>query len=372
MQLLATESQAMIADSTRRLFNSYPIELRRKQWQGDWLKEAYDRLGEAGMLQLADIPGGDLEAIEYLLTFGIELGRSVIMAPFLASALAAGCCLKLAGRDDAAEGVLDGSAIEVMALGEAAGSLKGTFNPGTSLENNRLKGTKCAISFAQQASGLILTAKDGDGTLHLVRVATADPGVVLAPLETVAGEPLYEVSVDCPFADEDILASGTECVSILREMLTRIFMVQSAIIVGGAERALEIVTAHVIERHQFDQPLGAFQAVQHHIANSRIHLDAARLMTFETGWRYAEGHADMLAWAAETKSWVSASMSELLRRAHELQGGISVTDEHETMLLLRRNLAESVSWGCGSDLLKLAYPLRSTPPTVQPLFEELA
>ena len=149
-------------------------------------------------------------------------------------------------------------------------------------------------------------------------------------------------------------------------------MVQSAILVGGAEWALEIVTAHVIERHQFGQPLGAFQAVQHHIANSRINLDAARLMTFETGWRYAQGQPDVLAWAAETKAWVAEKTGELLRRAHELQGGVSVTDEHETMLLLRRNLAESISWGSGSSLQALAYPLRSVPPTAQPLFEKLA
>jgi len=371
MLLLPTESEAMVADSARRLFAGYPIEARRKQWHGEWLSDTYGQLAEAGMLQLADIPAGDNEALEYLLRFSLELGRSVIVVPFLTSAVAASYCLQESGRSEEAAALREGSAIEAMALGEAKGSLKGTLDPDTIFEGSRLRGTKSAVSFAKQATHLLISAKNAQGSPHLVRIRTDQDGVELTPLDTVAGEPLYEVALDCSVADEDILVSGEQYDAVLREMLTRVFMVQSAILVGGAEWALEIATAHVIERHQFGQPLGAFQSVQHHIANSRTHLDAARLMTFETGWRYASGNDAILAWAAETKAWVASKTGELLRRAHELQGGISVTDEHETMLLLRRNLAETVQWGAGSDLLALAYPLRSVPPTVQPLFEKL-
>jgi len=371
MQLLPSESQAMVSEAARRLLATFPIEERRKQWHGEWLSEAYSKLSEAGMLELAAAADDDRESQAYLLAFGMELGRSAITVPFLTSALAAAQCLEAAGHQGLAATARGGSALEVMALAEAKGCLKGTFTPNTRLSNDRLTGVKCAVPFAGQASHLLVSAVDADGELQLIRVPSDAAGVQIDALDTVAGELLSEVSLDCPVENEWILLTGEAAIKTLQSVLTRVFMVQSAMLVGGAERALEIVSAHVIERHQFEQPLGAFQAVQHHVANSRIHLDAARLMTFELGWRLAEGNDEMLAWAAETKAWVSSKTAELLRRAHELQGGISVTDEHETMLLLRRNLAESVMWGSGSDLWALAYPLRQVPPTVQPLFAQL-
>lgn len=372
MRLLPTESQTMIAESARRLLGAFPIEERRKQWHGEWLSEAYRRLAEAGMLELGNPDDQDLDSASFLVAFGVELGRSAISVPFVTSVVAAANCLSQAGLENEAAALRSGADVQIMALAEARGSLKGAFDPQTRLSGNRLSGTKSVVSFAGDASYLLISARREDGAICLVRIGADHPGVLLSPLDTVAGEPLYEIRLDCEIGEDAILASGSQCVDLLRAMLLRVFMAQSAILVGGAERALEIMTEHVIQRHQFGQPLGAFQAVQHHVANSRMRLDSARLMTYELAWRYSEGHDELLAWAAETKSWVSTATGEILRRAHELQGGISVTDEHETMLLLRRNLAETVGWGASPELLPLCYPLRQVPPTVQPLFEAIA
>ena len=372
MRLLPTESQTMVAESARRLLGAFPIEERRKQWHGEWLGEAYRRLGDAGMLELGNPGDEDLDSVSFLVAFCIELGRSAISVPFTASAVAAAHCLSRAGLEAEAAALRSGADVQIMALAEAGGSLMGAFEPKTRLSGNQLSGTKSVVAFAGEASHLLVSARRDDGALCLVRIGADHSGVSLSPLDTVAGEPLYEVRLDCEIGENAILASGNQCVDLLNWMMLRVFMAQSAILVGGAERALEITTEHVIQRHQFGQPLGAFQAVQHHVANSRMRLDSARLMTYELAWRYSEQQEDLLAWAAETKSWVSAATGEILRRAHELQGGISVTDEHETMLLLRRNLAETVSWGASPELLPLCYPLRQVPPTVQPLFEAVA
>lgn len=372
MRLLPTESQTMVAESARRLLAAFSIEERRTQWHGSWLSDAYARLGEAGMLELGLLPDGDQESAGYLVAFAIELGRSVVATPFATSAVAAAHCLAQSGLDAEAAALRAGSAIEAMALAEAGGSLQGIFDPQTRLSDDRLSGVKSAIGFAGEASHLLVSARDERGGLRLLRLPTDLPGVSIEPLDTVAGEPLYEVRLDCAVTDAMQLASGHDCRALLRAALLRVLLVQSALLVGNAERALEITTAHVIERHQFDQPLGAFQAVQHHVANARMRLDAGRLMVHELAWRYGEQQPELLAWAAETKSWLSAATGETLRRAHELQGGISVTDEHETMLLLRRNLAESISWGATPELTPLCYSLRQVPPTVQPLFEGIA
>ncbi|HEX7857825.1 MAG TPA: acyl-CoA dehydrogenase [Sphingobium sp.] len=359
----------MISEASRRLFGAFPIEERRRQWHGEWLTHSYDRLAEAGMLELGNLPERDREAAAHLSSFAIEIGRSCLALPFVTSAVGAAFVLENCGNTDAARALRAGQHIEALAIAEAKGSLRGAFEPETRVEAGRLTGIKSAVPFAKHAKALLVTARNENNTLCLIHLDSERPGIEMHPLDTVSGEPIYEVWIDCEVGEDAVLAGGQNCTALLEGALLRMFLVQSAILVGGAERALEIVTEHVIQRHQFGQPLGAFQAVQHHIANSRTKLDAARLMTHELAWRIGEGNPDLLAWAAETKMWVSTATCEILRRAHELQGGISVTDEHETMLLLRRNLADSVLFGSGQELVRLCYPLRTIPPTVQPLFE---
>lgn len=371
MRLAQDENQNLITESARRLFGAYSIEAKRAQWHDEWLADAYDKMCEAGMTELARLPDGDAEAAAYLATFALELGRSAIVTPFVTSALAASFLLGEAGLADAGRDCLPGEEAHVMAISEAPSTIRGALSPQTRLGGGRLTGTKNIVPFAALAGHYLVTAAADNGEPCLVRVPADHPGVIRTELESVTGEPLSELRFDCAVPPEAIILQGDQCRAAIKATLTRIFLVQSAILVGGAERALEIVTAHVIERHQFGQALGSFQAVQHHIANSRMRLDAARLMVFELTWRFGEGHDELLAWAAETKAWISTATGELMRRAHELQGGISVTDEHETMLLSRRNLAETVAWGSASDLLALSYPLRQIPPTVQPLFESL-
>jgi alkylation response protein AidB-like acyl-CoA dehydrogenase len=369
MRLLQSESESLISDAARRLFSAYSIEQRRMQWHGKWLSDAYEELAGASMLELGAFAEGDHESIGYLIAFATEIGRSALSLPFVTSSVGAAFLLQECGRDDEASQLRSGSKIYALALSEATGSLSGTLSPKAVLKGGRLQATKSAVSFAGEAEALLVCATRENGSPCLIKVGRDDHGVTLEKLDTISGDQLYQVTLACDIADDAILAEGKDYLALVREVLLRIFLTQSAILVGGAERALEIVTEHVIQRHQFGQPLGAFQAVQHHIANSRSKLDASRLMTSELGWRMGENHPDLLAWAAETKMWVSSATGEILRRAHELQGGISVTDEHETMMLSRRNLAEAVLWGSGTELLRLCYPLRNTPPTVQPLFK---
>jgi alkylation response protein AidB-like acyl-CoA dehydrogenase len=365
------DNENLIAESARRLFGAFSIETRREQWHGRWLSEAFAEMREAGMLELARMPEADREAAAYLAALAIELGRSGIATPFITSAIAASYCLSRAGRAVEAEACLNGTAIEAVAFSEPAGSINGALNPQTLFVDGRLIGVKNSIPFAEAASHLLVSARTSSGKTCVLRVPSDFPGVTRITLEGSTGEPLSELHLDCALGEDAVLFEGAECNEVVKAALTRIYYAQSAILVGGAQRALEIVTAHVIERHQFGQALGMFQAVQHHIANSRMQLDAARLMVFELGWRIGSNHDELLAWAAETKAWISEATGEIMRRAHELQGGISVTDEHETMLLSRRNLGESVQWGSSSELLSLAYPLRKIPPSVQPLFEPL-
>ena len=66
-------------------------------------------------------------------------------------------------------------------------------------------------------------------------------------------------------------------------------MLLAAQAVGGARYALEITTQYAIDRHQFDKPLGAFQALAHYLADAVTNLDGAEQLVHEAAWAAANG-----------------------------------------------------------------------------------
>lgn len=366
MRLQLDEDQELIRRSVRKLLDGFPVEQRRTTWGKDWPRGAYSQLAESGLLELALGPHLLGQPMAAAIVLGIELGRASLISPLVTSVAACGCLLNQLGDAQHSALLASGTSIAALAVEENQ-FVTGALEPGLEFCKGRLRGVKRSVSFADDADFLLVAARDANGTIVLLRINTDHSGVTMRKLDSISGEPLFDVEFDLPVTRDSICGSGETVEQAMRRTLTNVFAMQSAILVGGGERALEIASNHVVQREQFGQPLGAFQAVKHHIANSRLALDAARLMVFELAWKIDRGETAILAHAAETKLWTATATAELLRRAHELQGGISVVDMHETMLLYRRNLADSLLWGSPPELLPLTYPLRSILPTVQPV-----
>ena len=61
---------------------------------------------------------------------------------------------------------------------------------------------------------------------------------------------------------------------------------------GAARRAFELAVDYAKERHQFGQPIGKFQAVQHKLANCLIALEGVRLVLDHTARLHDSGDRD--------------------------------------------------------------------------------
>ncbi len=53
---------------------------------------------------------------------------------------------------------------------------------------------------------------------------------------------------------------------------------------GGARHALDITVQYAKDRHQFDKPLGAFQAIAHYLADAVTAVDGAETLVWEAAW----------------------------------------------------------------------------------------
>jgi len=118
-------------------------------------------------------------------------------------------------------------------------------------------------------SDVLLVLRDD----RVERCARADlpealPGAPLDPLTPVAVLPSVPVGVAVGGADE---AAG------LRRTGT---VLSAAMLVGGAQGALDVARGYALEREQFGVPIGSFQAVKHLLADMYVRVELARAATY--------------------------------------------------------------------------------------------
>jgi alkylation response protein AidB-like acyl-CoA dehydrogenase len=104
--------------------------------------------------------------------------------------------------------------------------------------------------------------------------------------------------------------------------------------VGAMERLLETSIAYARSRSQFGQLIGKFQAISHRVADMKVHLEAARLLTYRAAWRLQHARSASLD-AAMAKLFVSESLLQTALGTVQIHGGYGFMTEYEVERALR-------------------------------------
>ncbi|MFC1609484.1 acyl-CoA dehydrogenase family protein [Myxococcota bacterium] len=86
-----------------------------------------------------------------------------------------------------------------------------------------------------------------------------------------------------------ILGERGKGTAYLREILAEARLVTAALALGVAQAAYEDAIAYAKERQQFGKPIIKFQAIQTHIGEMAVDLEAARRLTQYSAWRSEQG-----------------------------------------------------------------------------------
>jgi Acyl-CoA dehydrogenase, C-terminal domain len=108
---------------------------------------------------------------------------------------------------------------------------------------------------------------------------------------------------------------------------------------GLADRMLELTVDYAKERRQFGAPIGSFQAVKHHLANSRLALEFARPLVYRAAATLDPVHVSMAKAKADEAALVTA------RAALQCHGAIGYTTEYDLHLYMKRAWALARDWG---------------------------
>ena len=322
--------------------------------------ELWRQMAELGWLGLSlpsEYGGEGGDAVDQLV-LAEEMGRALLPSPYLAAVVTCGRLVALAGspsqRAEMLPQMAQGKLILSLATeDEGGGCPTKVIKQGTGY---CLNGAKSFVPFANSADMLVCAASGPlDGGMTLCLVSTDADGVAIEPLASVGGYPQARVEFnDVEVGPDEILGEVGEGGEALAEALEWATLVQCGEMVGRGRKILEMVIDYAKTRVQFGRPIGAFQAIQHQLADLRVAVDAAELLTYRAACSMAEGSD-----CSEEIALAKVSADEMSRMStvvgHGVYAGISYTVEHDMQLYSARNrLAEADGVGTMGQIDRIA------------------
>ena len=203
-----------------------------------------------------------------------------------------------------------------------------------------LTGSKYYISGADTADAILVVARtggadDGRGRLSLFIVDADAPGLekTLIKMQVPGADRQFTLFFDNVRVGEDRLL-GHE-----GQGLPQVFVglnperiLGAALATGAALRALEQAASYANERAVWGKPIGTHQGIAHPLAQAKIEVELARLMTAKAAWMFDQG-LDAGEAANMAKYAAGEAATHAIDVAIQTHGGNGMSEEYGLVAL---------------------------------------
>ncbi|MGE0387271.1 MAG: acyl-CoA dehydrogenase family protein [Gammaproteobacteria bacterium] len=338
MDIAYNESERLIRDAARAfLADAVPIAIVAAAGRsGEFPRALWRSIAEQGWFGAgtpAEHGGAGSTLVEWALVLE-EMGRVACPGPVVEQ-LAAGVYLATIGARERLDGVLSGETVVSIAVQDQPGA------PVTAAADRRtLTGAKMLVPYAQGADLLLASADDGARRGYYA-VDPRAAGVAIAPLHTVSRDQHGLVTLDRAAA-----AHLADVDADPRRDLYEIYrLARDAYAVGLIGRMLDMTLEFVKQREQFDQPIGAFQAVQYRCVDIALAFYGAQTQLYQAAWLLQSGRPatrELLICHAQIRT----AAGEAVAHAHQSHGAMGFTSEYPLHHFSRR--AKAYQHGLGT------------------------
>jgi len=282
-----------------------------------------------------------------------ELGAGLVPTPLLATIVAGEVLLAL---DDDAHALLPG-----LASGKQVGTLAATEpTPGarswipehptvTLTGGSRLHGEKVAVLNGADADVLLVQAHDGDEVVICVVDAAADG---LARIRSRSIDPTAAVA-RLRFDGVSATRLPGDAAAALGRARDVANLVISAQQLGAMAACVKMTSEYAKLRVAFGQPIGAFQAVKHPLANLHTAWELGNAALLEAQRCADEDPGQLTAAAAVARYQLSPAYLRAAADTMQLHGGIGYTWEHDAHLYYKNAAAGRLLCGTPTEQLDI-------------------
>ena len=364
MDISFTEEQEMLRNAAsdflaRECPKSKVRELEEEKAHSPEMWKAMADLGWQGLI-IPEEYGGLGMTFQDLTILIEQIGANILPGPFLCTVVEGAMPILDMGNEEQKKEFLpriaSGELIFTMALLEADGIYEaaGIATKATPQGDNFvINGTKLFVEMAHVADYLICVTRTKDGAspeegITLFIVDTKTRGIHCEVIPTMAMDKLCEVRFEnVAVPKKNVLGKLDKGWSIVEQVIEKGSVAKAAESIGGMQACLDMTVAYSKERVQYDRPIGAFQALQHIMADMWITTQTCKYLVYMVAWMESEG-IPCAKEAAMAKAYVNEAYKWLTDRAVQLHGGIGTSRDHDIGLYFRRAKSADIAFG-GTD-----------------------
>ncbi|MFQ6103869.1 MAG: acyl-CoA dehydrogenase family protein [Candidatus Glassbacteria bacterium] len=216
-----------------------------------------------------------------------------------------------------------------------------------------LSGSKTWVTSAPVADFFTVLARTGENELSFFLLERGADGLVIGRDIDKLG---VRASLTSEVAFDDtpaltILGEPGQGMGYLREILAEIRLMTAALALGVARAAFEDARDYADQRMQFGRPIRKFQAIQTHLAEMVVQLEAARQLTWWSAWRVDQG-MDNLNEAAMAKLFASEAALDICERAARILASYGYSNDYPIQRYLR-DVRFTLIGGGTSEILRI-------------------
>jgi alkylation response protein AidB-like acyl-CoA dehydrogenase len=352
----ATELRELRGAVRRFLSERSPEATVRQQMQDN---SGYDARTWTGMVELGLqgllVPsrfGGAGAGMTEMIVVLEEMGRALLCAPFLSSAILAPVALSAVADPATAEEFLPSIAsgeriISVIApaWGSGPAGSAADIRASQSAGHAVLSGKARMVTDGMECDTFLVFADVGSQvgpSLYAVRADAA--GVTRSPLRTL------DATRRCAAVDFDGVVArllgevggAGAALDAVRENGAAALCAEQ---VGGAAHVLESSVAHAKMRVQYGRPIGSFQAIKHLCADTLLDVEVSFANAQAIARAIDGSDPDTPRLVSVAKATCSETFSRAASTNIQIHGGIGFTWEHSAHLYLRRAKASELMFG---------------------------
>ncbi|MGE0151079.1 MAG: acyl-CoA dehydrogenase family protein [Reyranellaceae bacterium] len=196
-----------------------------------------------------------------------------------------------------------------------------------------LNGRKTWISRVDVADFAIVMAvtdkaKGARGGISAFLVPRGTPGFNLQRrIPMIGGRFTWEIAIeDCRLPADALLGREGEGFAPMQKRLSVRRLQMGAWCIGMADRALQMMIEHAVNRVTFGERLADRQAIQWWVADAAMRIHASRLMVYDAAWKWDQGR-EIRTELSMIKVFVPEMASEVVDKAMQTLGAMGLVKE---------------------------------------------
>ncbi len=354
MDFSYSEEQQMLQDSVSKFVQQdYDFDSRCKIVDGDtgYSKAHWQLFADLGwlMVPFTEADGGLGGSAVDLMVVMEEFGKSMVIEPFLATAILGGGLIAQAGSEAQKQELLACLMEGKLQLAFAYNEPQSRYNLADVMTKAELQGEDYVINGAKSvvlngfAADQLIIAVRTSGQQHdkegisLLLVDANSKGVTRHNYATVDGQRAADVKFEnVKVSAANLLGEVDKALPVIEKIIDRATLALCAEAIGNMEVTYKKTVEYTKTRKQFGVAIAKFQALQHRMADMFVECEQSRSITLMAAMKLDSNSPEAAKAVSAAKSRVGKAARLVGQEAVQLHGGIGVTEELDVGHLFKR------------------------------------